>query len=173
MSADLRRVHPSLKVHYHTFNSSRILITSSQRFDYFTQFLPFANNPTSKCLCSVNSNERRKVTVGLSRIIKNQQCYALKGFSIRFCPLFLVKVMELLGYRETAFAFFKLAFRDDSEGIVRSCCIAAHFLAGYNLRLLAQDVVSCVIARIGPSRSTDLVGFMWCLPVMPSTENVG
>ncbi|KAM1027596.1 hypothetical protein ACFX2G_041223 [Malus domestica] len=128
MSADLRRVHPSLKVHYHTFNSSRILITSSQSFDYFTQFLPFANNPTSKSLCSVNSNERRKVTVGLSRIIKNQPGYALKGFSRGFCPFFLVKVMKLLGCRETAFGFFKLAFRDDSEGIVRrSCCIAAHF----------------------------------------------
>ncbi|TQE06353.1 hypothetical protein C1H46_008061 [Malus baccata] len=122
MSADLRHVHPSLK------------------------FLPFANNPTSKSLCSVKSNERRKVTVGLSRIIKNQSGYALKGFS----------------RGETAFGFLKLAFRDDSEGIVRrSCCIAAHFLAGYNLRFLAQDVVSFVIARIGPSRSIDLVGFMW------------
>ncbi|KAB2595260.1 pentatricopeptide repeat-containing protein [Pyrus ussuriensis x Pyrus communis] len=129
MSADLRHVHPSL---------------NSQSFDYFTQFLPFANNSTSKSLCSVNSNERPKVTVGLSRIIKNQQGYALKGFSSRFCRLFLVKVMKLLGCRETAFGFFKLAFRDDSEGIVKSCCIAAHFLAGYNLH-----------------RSIDLVGFMW------------
>ncbi|KAI5350471.1 hypothetical protein L3X38_003362 [Prunus dulcis] len=161
MSADLRRMHPSLKVHYHTFSSTRTLITSSRSFDYFTQFLPFANDPSSKSLSSINSNERRKVTVGLSRLIKKQQGYALKEFSRRFCPLLLAQVMKLLGSRETAFGFFKLALRDDSEQIVRSCCIVAHLLAGENLRFLAQDVVSCVIAKIEPSRSRHLVGFMW------------
>ncbi|PRQ37837.1 putative pentatricopeptide [Rosa chinensis] len=69
--------------------------------------------------------------------------------------------MKLFCCRETAFGFFKLAFRDDNQQTVESCCVAAHVLTAENLRFLAQDVVSCVIGRIGPSRSRDLVGFMW------------
>ncbi|KAF2312650.1 hypothetical protein GH714_039379 [Hevea brasiliensis] len=45
--------------------------------------------------------------------------------------------------------------------LVKSCCIAAHVLAAENLQLLAQDVISWVIVRIGASRSTELVEFMW------------
>ncbi|KAK8687654.1 hypothetical protein V6N13_086457 [Hibiscus sabdariffa] len=67
------------------------------------------------------------------------------------------RIMNLLGTRETAFAFSRFAFRDDSEEAVRFSCTVAHILATQNLRYLAQDVVSCVIRRIGETRSEDLV----------------
>uniref|UniRef100_A0A2N9GS64 non-specific serine/threonine protein kinase n=1 Tax=Fagus sylvatica TaxID=28930 RepID=A0A2N9GS64_FAGSY len=94
-------------------------------------------------------------------MIKARQGFVLKAFSRDFCPIFLVKILKLFRTRETAFAFFKFAFRDGSDATVRSCCIAAHILAAEDLRFLAQDVVSCVITRIGSGRSEGLVELMW------------
>ncbi|KAJ1385202.1 Tetratricopeptide-like helical domain superfamily [Sesbania bispinosa] len=130
--------------------------------DYLRQFLPFGTS-NFKPLSIINPRERRILVLGLSNIIKNEQGFVLKGFSLRFCPFFLVKIMKLLETRDAAFAFFKLAFGNnhDTEEIARLCCIAAHVLAAQNLQLLAQDVVSWVFARIGASRSKELVEFMW------------
>ncbi|KAK7843519.1 pentatricopeptide repeat-containing protein [Quercus suber] len=144
---------------------------NSQNFDFLEQFLPHSNASNHSFSSSssfssspivVNSNERRRIAVGLSKAIKSQMGFLLKAFSKRFCPVSLVKAMKLFGTRETGFAFFKLAFRDGSdEEAVRKCCVAAHILAAENLRFLAQDVVSCVVARIGSGRSEGVVEFMW------------
>ncbi|PPS02311.1 hypothetical protein GOBAR_AA18359 [Gossypium barbadense] len=83
-----------------------------------------------------------RITVGLSKMIKLRHGYLLSGFSDKFCPSFLVRIMNIIGTRETAFAFFRFAFRDDSEDAIRSSCTVAHILASQNLRYLAQDVVS-------------------------------
>ncbi|KAE8714490.1 putative receptor-like protein kinase [Hibiscus syriacus] len=109
----------------------------------------------------INLNERRRVTVGLSKLIKLRHGYLLEVFSYKFCPNLLVRIVNLLGTRETAFAFFRFAFRDDSEDAIRYSCTVAHILAARNLRYLAQDVISWVISRIGETRSEDLVKFMW------------
>ncbi|KAL3571783.1 hypothetical protein D5086_025687 [Populus alba] len=69
--------------------------------------------------------------------------------------------MKSLESRETAFGFFKFAFQDDSDEIVKSSCVAAHVLGAQNLKFLAQDVVSWVIRRVGVDRSRDVVEFMW------------
>nr|XP_027108923.1 putative pentatricopeptide repeat-containing protein At2g02150 [Coffea arabica] len=75
------------------------------------------------------------------------------------CPYLLVEILKLFENREVSFAFFK--FCDASEFIVQSCCIVAHVLAAEGLRLMAQDVLSSVISRIGECRSNELVEFMW------------
>eukprot|EP00257_Ricinus_communis_P027020 XP_025014434.1 putative pentatricopeptide repeat-containing protein At1g09680 isoform X2 [Ricinus communis] len=134
--------------------------SNSQSFDYFYQFSPFCHS-NSNYLSSLNSNERRILVVELSKLIKQGKGYILKSFSQKFCPFFLVKIMKLLESRQSAFAFFKLAFQNDSDATVHSCCIAAHILAAESLQLLAQDVISWVIRRIGASRSAHLVEFMW------------
>ncbi|KAL5560623.1 hypothetical protein UlMin_036834 [Ulmus minor] len=157
MPVYLRSVKKILQVHYHTLNSSRVLNTQS--FDYLNQFLPRACQ-NSNSLSSINAHERRKLTVGLSNVIKHDRVYILKGFSREFYSVFLVKIMKLLQNREAAFAFFKLAFRDDSE-ILRSSCVAAHLLAANNLQFLAQDMVSYVIETIGSRRSRQLMELMW------------
>ena len=71
--------------------------------------------------------------------------------------------MKLFKTRDAAFAFFKLAFGDcsDSEEILRLSCVAAHVLAAQKLQLLAQDVVSWLIARVGTGRTNKIVDFMW------------
>ncbi|PPD67218.1 hypothetical protein GOBAR_DD35908 [Gossypium barbadense] len=128
------------------------------------QFSPFCNSNKAAVTSSlnlINLNERRRITVGLSKMIKLRHGYLLSGFSDKFCPSFLVRIMNIIGTRETAFAFFRFAFRDDSEDAIRSSCTVAHILASQNLRYLAQDVVSWVIRRIGETRSEDLVEFMW------------
>ncbi|KAF3956501.1 hypothetical protein CMV_018373 [Castanea mollissima] len=154
----------------HFTSSSSSSSSNSQNFDFLEQFLPHSNASSHSCSSSssfsfspivVNSNERRRIAVGLSKAIKSQMGFVLKAFSKRFCPVSLVKVMKLFGTRETGFAFFKLAFRDGSDEAVRKCCVAAHILAAENLRFLAQDVVSCVIAKIGSGRSEGVVEFMW------------
>ncbi|GMY22963.1 pentatricopeptide repeat-containing protein At1g12620-like isoform X2 [Fagus crenata] len=186
MSAKVRHMRNTLQVHFHcssqtlaplnlthspkplnpkpshsaSFTSSSP--SNSHNFDFLEQFLP--SSSTSNYSCSsivINSNERRRIAVGLSKMIKARQGFVLKAFSRDFCPVFLVKILKLFRTRETAFAFFKFAFRDGSDATVRSCCIAAHILAAEDLRFLAQDVVSCVIARIGSGRSEGLVEIMW------------
>lgn len=143
-------------------SSSYASSASSNRdsFDYIDQFIPSCN-PNSNSFKFTNSNERRKIIVGLSKIIKSQKGYVLRGFSHNFCPFFLVKIMKLLESRETAFAFFKVAFCDDSESVIRSSCVAAHILAVDSLRFLAQDIVTWVISRIGVRRSKEFVEIMW------------
>ncbi|GMN48268.1 hypothetical protein TIFTF001_017445 [Ficus carica] len=158
MPANVRNVHSIAQIHYHRLKSSQGL--TSHTFDFLNQFLPFAG-PNSVSSDSVNSNERRQIAVGLTKIVKSEKNYVLKGFSREFRPCFLVNIMKLLGTRETAFAFFKVAFRDDSDRIVESCCVAAQILAAEDLQFLAQDMVSFVIGIIGASRSRNLVEFMW------------
>lgn len=175
MCANVRQLRSTLKVHHsysllsllklHTLScpQTQNLTTpphfSSSNCDYLNQFVPFSI-PNSNSLTHINSYERRKIVVGLSKMVKNEKGYILKAFSQKFCPYFLVKVMKLLETRETAFAFFKLVVCDDSESTIRSCCIAAHIFAAEDLRLLAQDVVTWVISRIGAGRSKHMVEFM-------------
>ncbi|XP_019424577.1 PREDICTED: pentatricopeptide repeat-containing protein At1g62914, mitochondrial-like isoform X2 [Lupinus angustifolius] len=144
--------------HSHTSSSS----SPSSGSYYLSQFLPFGYS-NFKPFSIINPRERRIVVVGLSNIIKNEQNFVLKGFSLRFCPFFLVKIMKLLETREAAFAFFKLALGEnyDSGEIVHLCCTAAHVLAAQKLQLYAQDMVSWVIGRVGASRSKELVELMW------------
>ncbi|KAF4379760.1 hypothetical protein F8388_023777 [Cannabis sativa] len=153
MSANVRRIEKNFQVH------SPHIITS-ESLNFLDQFLPISSSDSNSS-SSLNAKERRKIAVGLSKIVKVRKSHLLKAFSREFSPLVLVRLMELLGCRETAFAFFKLAFRDYSEKSVRSCCVVAHNLAARNLRFYAQDVISCVIARIGVSRSREVRGFMW------------
>ncbi|KAF4388727.1 hypothetical protein G4B88_019004 [Cannabis sativa] len=153
MSANVRRIEKNFQVH-----SPQII--ASESLNFLDQFLPFSSSDSNSS-SSLNAKERRKIAVGLSKIVKVRKSHLLKAFSREFSPLVLVRLMELLGCRETAFAFFKLAFRDYSEKNVRSCCVVAHNLAARNLRFYAQDVISCVIARIGVSRSREVRGFMW------------
>ncbi|KAF8380625.1 hypothetical protein HHK36_028114 [Tetracentron sinense] len=141
---------------FHTRNCSSSF--AAQNFDFLDQFSPFANVGSP---CMINSNERRQIVVGLSKMIKQGQGYVLKGFSPGFCPSFLVRIMKFFDNRRTAIAFFKFAFRDDSNSTINLCCVAAHLLAAEELRYLSQDVLSCVIARIGPCRSKEMVGLMW------------
>lgn len=158
MPANVRRVLNTVQVH--SQNLDTLLVRHSKTFDFLNQFSPFkfSNFESSN---SINPNERRKIAVGLSKIIKTQKSYALQGFSREFCPCFLVKIMKMLDSRETAFSFFKFVFRDDSDRFVRSCGLAALFFAAENLQFYAQDVVSYVIERIGAIRSRYLVEFMW------------
>uniref|UniRef100_A0A9I9CNQ7 Pentatricopeptide repeat-containing protein n=1 Tax=Cucumis melo TaxID=3656 RepID=A0A9I9CNQ7_CUCME len=175
MFVNVRRLQNSFKVHWSSsLSSSQTLIpkffneyyyssdSSTRSFDYIAQFLP-SNDGTLKLISvnSVTTNDRRRVSVGLSKAVKLPQGYVLKGLSRNFCPFLLVKIMKLFECRETAFAFFKLAFKDDSEETVKSCCVLAHLLAAEQLRFLAQDIVSWVVARIGPGRSKNLAAFMW------------
>ncbi|RZB41962.1 hypothetical protein D0Y65_052807 [Glycine soja] len=64
--------------------------------------------------------------------------------------------MKLFQTRDAAFAFFKLAFGDcsDSEEILRLSCVSAHVLAAQKLQLLAQDVVSWLIARVRAAKGS-------------------
>ncbi|THG15333.1 hypothetical protein TEA_005310 [Camellia sinensis var. sinensis] len=133
-----------------------------RNFDFLQQFSPFPlRNSSNSSIIVINSNERRRIVVGLATMIKQQQGYLLKGFSRNFCPYFLVQIMKLFENRQIAFAFFKFSFGDDSKETLRSCCLAAHLLAAGGLRFFAQDLLSWVIARIGFCRSWEVVGFMW------------
>ncbi|KAL7258510.1 hypothetical protein ACSBR1_004609 [Camellia fascicularis] len=133
-----------------------------RNFDFLQQFSPFPlRNSSNSSITVINSNERRRIVVGLATMIKQQQGYLLKGFSRNFCPYFLVQIMKLFENRQIAFAFFKFSFGDDSKETLRSCCLAAHLLAAGGLRFFAQDLLSWVIARIGFCRSWEVVGFMW------------
>ncbi|MED6165212.1 hypothetical protein PIB30_097444 [Stylosanthes scabra] len=71
--------------------------------------------------------------------------------------------MNLMHTRDAAFAFFKLSLGDnhDLDEVLRFSCVAAHALAEQRLQLLAQDVVSWVITRVGASRSKELVKSIW------------
>ncbi|MCD7460062.1 hypothetical protein HAX54_042762 [Datura stramonium] len=69
--------------------------------------------------------------------------------------------MKLFDDREVAFAFFKYVLQDYSESTMKSCCISAHLLAAGELRLLAQDILSWIIRRVGKCRSDEVVELMW------------
>nr|GMD36324.1 pentatricopeptide repeat-containing protein At5g01110-like [Ipomoea batatas] len=69
--------------------------------------------------------------------------------------------MKSFDNRGVAVSFFKYVFQDYSQGMVQSGCIAAHLLAAMEMRLIAQDVLSWIIRRIGKCRSDEVVEFMW------------
>ncbi|KAK1401510.1 Pentatricopeptide repeat-containing protein [Heracleum sosnowskyi] len=94
-------------------------------------------------------------------MIKTEECEFLNLFSKNFCPYLLVKILRLLGDRETAFSFFKFSFCDDSDENVFSCCLACHVLAREGSRYLAQDMITWIILKIGESRCRELVEWMW------------
>uniref|UniRef100_A0A803MA98 Uncharacterized protein n=1 Tax=Chenopodium quinoa TaxID=63459 RepID=A0A803MA98_CHEQI len=60
--------------------------------------------------------------------------------------------------------------KDLSEDTIKHCCVVAHLLASENLRLLAQDVISWVILRIGPCRN--VVKRMRDVGVVPSLSAI-
>lgn len=178
MSAIVRRAHTinqvlhlithpqflSLQYTHYTYTSIRYISTHSssisQTFDVLSQFAPLKNlSKTSNTV--INSNERRKIMLGLGRMIKREECEFLNLFSMNFCPYLLVKILRLLGDRETAFSFFKFSFCDDSEESVLSCCLACHVLAREGSRYLAQDMITWIILKIGGSRCGELVEWMW------------
>ncbi|XP_062098840.1 putative pentatricopeptide repeat-containing protein At1g12700, mitochondrial [Humulus lupulus] len=158
MPANVRRILNTVEVQPQTLNT--LLVRHSKSFDFLNQFLPF-DFPISDSSNSINPNERRKIAVGLSKIVKTQKIYVLQGFSREFCPSSLVNIMKMLETRDTAFAFFKFAFRDHSDRVVRSSGLAALFLSAEDLQFLAQDMVSYIIDKIGAVRSRYLVEFMW------------
>ncbi|OVA06879.1 Pentatricopeptide repeat [Macleaya cordata] len=146
-----------------SFSSSSESSTKVESFDFLHQFSPSKkNNLLSSRLSVINPYERRQIVVCLSKLIKRGQGFLLKGFSLGFCPFVLVRIMKFFNDHRSALAFFKFAFEDDdSESSIRSCCIVAHLFAAQKLRYLSQDVLSCVVARIGSHRSRDLVDLMW------------
>ncbi|KAG8391462.1 hypothetical protein BUALT_Bualt01G0190300 [Buddleja alternifolia] len=124
MSAAVRRLHNNLK------------------------FSPF----NGSCSAVINSNERRKLAVGISKVIKLGKGYRLCAFSRSFCPFSLVEIMKLLVDRNVGFAFFKFTFCDVSDRVVLQSCMAVDLLVAEDLRLLAQDVLAWVIQEIGEER---------------------
>ncbi|KAF7142568.1 hypothetical protein RHSIM_Rhsim05G0178700 [Rhododendron simsii] len=156
---------PQLTHSCHCSCSSALTPTSisSSSFDFLNQFSPFCVSPNSSDnVTTINSNERRRIVLGLARMIKQQQAHVLKVFSQNFCPFLLVEIMKLFGNRQISFAFFKFYSSGDdySEGTVRACCMAAHLLAAEGLRPSAQDLLSWVLARIGLGRSWEVVEYM-------------
>ncbi|CAJ1939579.1 unnamed protein product [Sphenostylis stenocarpa] len=143
-----------------SFSHSHYSTSNSHTSHYLSQFLPLAHS-TFQPLNTITARERRLLVLGLSTAIKTDQVFALKVFSLRFCPFFLVKIMKMFDTRHAAFAFFKLAFGDNSEETVRLSCVAAHVLSAQGLQLLAQDMVSWLIARVGAGRTNEIVEFMW------------
>lgn len=130
------------------------------KLHFLQQFSPFRHLPNTRS-CFINSNEIRELVIGLSRMIKLGKGFLLERFSGKFCPYDLATILIFLDNRLAAFAFFKLVLCDTSEGIIKSCCISAHLLEAENFRLIAQDVLSWVIRRIGQFRTNEVVKFMW------------
>ncbi|XP_060960321.1 pentatricopeptide repeat-containing protein At1g64583, mitochondrial isoform X1 [Cannabis sativa] len=159
MPANVHRILSTVEVQPQTLNS--LLIRHSKNIDFLNQFLPFDFPILDDSLNGINPYERRKIAVGLSKIIKTRKIHTLECFSREFCPCSLVHIMKMLETRDTAFAFFKFSFRDHSDRVLRSCGLAALFFAAEDLQFLAQDMVSHVIKRIGAVRSRYLVEFMW------------
>ncbi|KAL0425450.1 UNVERIFIED_CONTAM: hypothetical protein Sradi_1079800 [Sesamum radiatum] len=153
---DRLRICPQL-IQFVCFNSSSSFRVAS-KFDFLGQFSPFSSSYNDDSFYTVvNSNERRKLAVGISKIIKQGKGYVLRRFSSNFCAFGLVKIMKLLLNEEAAIAFFKYVFRDHSDGVVRQCCVAVHLLLAEQFRLLAQDVLGWVIQEIGEERSYRIV----------------
>ncbi|KAM6560053.1 hypothetical protein CsatA_029292 [Cannabis sativa] len=159
MPANVRRILSTVEVRPQTLKT--LLVRHSKNFDFLNQFLPFDFPISEDSLNGINPNERRKIAVGLSKIVKTQKIHILEDFSREFCPCSIVNIMKMLETRDTAFAFFKFSFRDHSDSVLRSCGLAALFFAAEDLQFLAQDMVSYVIERIGAVRSRYLVEFMW------------
>nr|GLL36202.1 pentatricopeptide repeat-containing protein At1g63330-like [Ipomoea trifida] len=134
---------------------------SDRNFDFIEQFSPFKNLSNTENYTVITSNERRRILVGLSKIIKQENAYLLNAFSSQFCPYYLAEIMKSFDNRGVAVSFFKYVFQDYSQGMVQSGCIAAHLLAAMEMRLMAQDVLSWIIRRIGKCRSDEVVEFMW------------
>ncbi|KAJ8450055.1 hypothetical protein Cgig2_033249 [Carnegiea gigantea] len=143
-------------------SSSSSSFSFTARHHFLQQFLPFACS-NSFNFHVINPNERRRIVVGLSRMIQQGRVRLLVAFSLKFCPYLLVEIMKSLYSRQTAFAFFKvaLAFQDDSDNTIKTCCLAAHLLAAEDMRFLAQDVIYHVILKIGSTKSRDLLELMW------------
>ncbi|KAL0397425.1 UNVERIFIED_CONTAM: hypothetical protein Scaly_0190900 [Sesamum calycinum] len=150
MSAAVRsnlKVCPSFPLFLHISSEALVHFRSSSfrvasKFDFLGQFSPFSSSYNDDSFYTVvNSNERRKLAVGISKIIKQGKGYVLRRFSSNFCAFGLVKIMKLLLNEEAAIAFFKYVFRDHSDGVVRQCCVAVHLLLAEQFRLLAQDVL--------------------------------
>nr|KAJ0210054.1 hypothetical protein LSAT_V11C400172440 [Lactuca sativa] len=140
----------------HCFNTSS---SSNRKCDYLEDFSPLKNLNSEDAV--ISPNERRRIILGLGKLIKKKQGFVLKKFSRDFRPFLLVKIMTQFENRHGAFAFFKFVFREESDRIVKSCCVACHVLAMHGFRIRAQDVLSWMIRRIGVSRGQDLMEFMW------------
>ncbi|CAH9130971.1 unnamed protein product [Cuscuta epithymum] len=132
-----------------------------KRFDLLEQFSPFQNLSNSESYTLITSNERRRILVGLSKIIKKENDYYLSAFSKQFCPYCLVEIMVSFHDRGVAFALFKYVFRDHSESMVQSCSVAALLLEAMELRLMSQDMLSWIIRKIGEYRGDEVVNFTW------------
>ncbi|KAI3498397.1 hypothetical protein L1887_34171 [Cichorium endivia] len=133
--------------------------SSNRKYDSLEDFSPLKNLTSEDAV--INLNERRSIVLGLGKMIKKKQGFILKDFSCDFCPFLLVKIMTQFGNRQGAFAFFKFVFREESDRIVKSCCVACHVLAMQGFRIIAQDVLSWMIGRIGLSRGQEVMESMW------------
>ncbi|XP_051124320.1 pentatricopeptide repeat-containing protein At1g63150-like [Andrographis paniculata] len=127
------------------------------KFDFLEQFSPHGNSCSSSFETVVNSNERRKLAVGISEIIKQRKGYLLQQFSSDFCPFKLFEIMKKFETQQISFAFFKYVFRDHSDCTIRHCCVLVRLLVFEEFRVLGQDVLTWIIQEIGENRSYKLV----------------
>ncbi|RAL47591.1 hypothetical protein DM860_011329 [Cuscuta australis] len=130
---------------------------SDVKFDFLEQFSPVPNTGGYNV---ITSNERRRILVGLSKMIKTENADYLNAFSNQFCPHCVVKIMKSFHDHKVAVPLFKYVFQDYSERMVQSGCIAALVLDAMKLRLMSQDMLSWIIRKIGESRGDEVVEFM-------------
>ncbi|KAL1535812.1 beta-amylase [Salvia divinorum] len=145
--------HQSMKYAYFSSSSS---YNVGSKFDFLCQFSPFTSSSSSGSN-AINSNERRMLAVGISKLIKLEERDLLIRLSRGFSPVAIAEIMVSLQERQVAFAFFKYAFRDQSDFLVRCCCVVVHSLVAKDFRQLAQDVLTWTIQGIGEKRSYVLV----------------
>ncbi|XXG72414.1 hypothetical protein AAC387_Pa07g1513 [Persea americana] len=138
----------------HARNSSS---SSGSGCHIIDQFLP----STDQCSLQINPIERHEVIISLLKTIKRGQCTSLKAFLSLNSLSSLVKIMKSFGNCRSAVLFFKFALPGSSEAFIRSSCIVALLLAVDSLRSLAQDIISCVITRIGQNRGSEVLDLMW------------
>lgn len=157
LSVSHRRLRVSAQSVQFAYFSSSSSCHDDFKFDFLRQFSPFNTNCTNSSNTVIDPNERHKLAIGISNMIKQKKRRLFWRFSRRFSPVALVKIMESLGDRQVAFAFFKYVFSDHSDRIVRRCCVVVRLLVACEYRLLAQDVLTWVIREIGEERSYVLV----------------
>ncbi|XP_026432763.1 pentatricopeptide repeat-containing protein At3g22470, mitochondrial-like [Papaver somniferum] len=128
----------------------------------------FAANFSNQQGVCINSNEKRKIFIGLSKIIKHGHGCVLRDFSLgdnQFWPFNLVEIMKLFDDSILSLAFFKFVCVNDSDfgsdSSIRLYCELAHVLASQDMRYLSQDVICVVVKRIGVDRSRELIDLMW------------
>ncbi|KAL0429422.1 UNVERIFIED_CONTAM: hypothetical protein Sradi_0568200 [Sesamum radiatum] len=102
---DRLRICPQL-IQFVCFNSSSSSRVAS-KFDFLGQFSPFSSSYNDDSFNTViNSNERRKLAVGISKIIKHGKGYLLGRFSSNFCA-FDLEIGEERSYRIVWQEYFK------------------------------------------------------------------